>query len=461
MVTEILSALISFVAWCFVVIRRHSASDPTADIIADLFFLLSPFFISVIGFLIIFYRKMVHFIKENHSVANRGLLSAEIVLLAAGALSVVLTTFFGTPRSSQVVIGFTLLAMALSLSLHLIAAYFLHKWYNHPRNKLNVLVLGMNYRTVQFCQIINKTSHIGAEVCGYLDERKVDDAPSTYLSTLDDLDTVLKARVIDMVSIFLPIRSFYDTIGDIIKTCGFYGVTSYLVGNVFEAHDGIRRVQTSINDFGNMAYSATSADYVGLVMKRVFDVVAALGGLVILSPILLGIAAFIKLTSKGPVLFKQERIGLNKRSFEMLKFRTMVPDAEKMLDKIAALNEMDGAAFKITNDPRLIPGGAFLRRHGLDELPQLWSVVRGDMSLVGPRPLSRRDFDLLEEDWQRKRFSMRPGLTCTWQISDNRNEIPFMQWMQMDLDYIAHWKFRWDFVLLLKTVKAVIVGTGK
>ncbi len=145
----------------------------------------------------------------------------------------------------------------------------------------------------------------------------------------------------------------------------------------------------------------------------------------------------------------------------MFKFRTMVPGAEKMQDEISKLNEMDGAAFKITNDPRLIPGGAFLRRHGLDELPQLWSVLRGDMSVVGPRPLSRRDFDLLEDDWQRKRFSMRPGLTCTWQTTNNRNDIPFMQWMQMDLDYIANWKLSKDFWLILKTVKTVIVGSGK
>ncbi len=461
LVTEILSTLISMVFWCGVIVRRHAASDPTSDTIADLFFLLSPFFISVIGFLIIFYRRMVHFIKENQSVANRGLLSAEVVLLCAGGVSLIMTTFYGTPHSSIVVLGFTLMAMVLALVLHLVSAYFLGKWYNHPRNKLNVLVLGMNYRTKQFCQIINKTLHIGAEVCGYLDEREVEDAPSRYLGTLDDLDKVLRARVVDMVSIFLPIRSFYDTIGDIIKTCGFYGVTSYLVGNVFEAHDGIRRVQTSINDFGNMAYSATSADYVGLVMKRVFDVVAAAFGLILLSPLLLGIAVFIKVSSKGPILFKQERIGLNKRSFEMFKFRTMIPGAEKMQEEISKLNEMDGAAFKITNDPRLIPGGAFLRRHGLDELPQLWSVLRGDMSVVGPRPLSRRDFDLLEDDWQRKRFSMRPGLTCTWQTTNNRNDIPFMQWMQMDLDYIATWKLSKDFWLILKTVKTVIVGSGK
>jgi lipopolysaccharide/colanic/teichoic acid biosynthesis glycosyltransferase len=145
----------------------------------------------------------------------------------------------------------------------------------------------------------------------------------------------------------------------------------------------------------------------------------------------------------------------------MLKFRTMVPDAEKLQEKLAAMNEMDGPVFKITNDPRLIRGGSFLRRHSLDELPQLWNVLRGDMSVVGPRPLSRRDYDLLKDDWQRKRFSMRPGLTCSWQVHGNRNDLTFLQWMQLDLDYIDRWCLGLDFRLIFSTIKTVVVGGGK
>lgn len=459
--SQIISSLISFVFWCDIIIEKYVDSSPTADVIVIFFFLLLPFFISVIGFLIIFYKRMVHFAKEKQSVINKGAVPAELVLLIAGGVAYILAVLYGTPRSPHVVLGFTLIAMVLTFILHLVASFFLRKLYNHPRNKLNVLVLGMNYRTEEFCQIIKNSSHIGAEVSGYLDAKEVKGAPAKYLGTINDLDEVLKGKVVDMVAIFLPIRSFYDTIGKIISTCGFYGVTSYIVGNVFEADGVFKRVPTSINDFGNMAFSTISVDYVSLAMKRVFDVVAALAGLVLLFPLMLGTAVFIKIVSKGPIFFKQERIGLYKRSFEMVKFRTMVPDAEKMLDELAALNEMDGAAFKITNDPRLIPGGAFLRRHSLDELPQLWSVLRGDMTVVGPRPLSRRDFDLLEDDWQRKRFSMRPGLTCTWQTTENRNDIPFMQWMQMDLDYIANWTLSQDFRLIIKTIKIVLIGSGK
>ena len=455
---QIASVSVSFVFWCYIVLFEAPADGH--DAVITLFFLVAAFFISAVSFLILFYKRMVSFSNVHHSVTYGGLASAESVLLIVGAALLLFSLLRGNAHAAKLLAGFTGLAVVLCAALHLIASHLLYRLYNHPRNKLKVLVLGMNRRTEEFCQIIKDTGHMGADVYGYLDVREVEGAPTRYLGTIDDLGVILRSEVIDMVSIFLPIRSFYDAIDLIIETCGFYGVTSYIVGNVFEA-DTIKRVPTSINDFGNMAYSSTTVDYVGLAFKRVFDFFAGLAGLIVLSPIMLGVAAYIKLVSKGPIFFTQERIGFNKRSFKMVKFRTMIPDAEKRQEELAAMNEMDGPVFKITNDPRLIPGGSFLRRHSLDELPQLWNVVRGDMSVVGPRPLSRRDYDLLKEDWQRKRFSMRPGLTCTWQVAGSRNEVSFMEWMQMDLDYIDQWRFGYDFWLILMTVKTVIVGGGK
>jgi exopolysaccharide biosynthesis polyprenyl glycosylphosphotransferase len=455
---QIASVAVSFAFACRLVLAETADDSHAAAI--TMVFLVAAFFISSVSFLILFYKRMVRFSNVHRSVTYGGLFSAQCVLLIVGAAAVLLSLYCREPYAAKLLAGFTGVAMVLCAALHLISSHLLYRLYNHPRNKLKVLVLGMNRRTKEFCKIIKDTEHMGAEVYGYLDVRDVEGAPVRYLGTIDDLGVILRSEVIDMVSIFLPIRSFYDAIDLIIETCGFYGVTSYIVGNVFEA-DTIKRVPTSINDFGNMAYSSTTIDYVGLAFKRVFDFFAALAGLVVLSPVLLGVAAYIKMVSKGPVFFTQERIGFNKRSFKMVKFRTMIPGAEKQQEELAAMNEMDGPVFKITNDPRLIPGGSFLRRHSLDEVPQLWNVLRGDMSVVGPRPLSRRDYDLLKEDWQRKRFSMRPGLTCTWQVAGDRNAVSFMEWMQMDLDYIDQWRFGYDFWLILMTVKTVILGGGK
>jgi lipopolysaccharide/colanic/teichoic acid biosynthesis glycosyltransferase len=196
-----------------------------------------------------------------------------------------------------------------------------------------------------------------------------------------------------------------------------------------------------------------------LVLKRVIDLVGAAFGLMVLAPLLLVIAALIKLNGPGPVLFTQRRYGFNKRLFSMIKFRTMVPDAEARQADLEEMNEAQGPVFKIARDPRVTPLGRFLRASSLDELPQLWNVLKGEMSLVGPRPLPVRDVGHFSEGWLMRRFSMPPGLTCLWQIS-GRSEIGFERWVQLDLEYIDHWSLRLDGLILLKTIPAVLRGTG-
>ena len=167
----------------------------------------------------------------------------------------------------------------------------------------------------------------------------------------------------------------------------------------------------------------------------------------------------IKWTSPGPALFIQKRLGLNKRKFSLLKFRTMVVDAEEQFEKLEHLNEVGGAAFKITNDPRVTPLGSFLRRCSLDELPQLVNVLLGDMSLVGPRPLLVRDFAGFDQDWHRRRFSVRPGITCLWQIG-GRSSISFDRWMELDMEYIDNWSLKMDIKILFQTIPAVLRQRG-
>jgi len=171
------------------------------------------------------------------------------------------------------------------------------------------------------------------------------------------------------------------------------------------------------------------------------------------------VAILVKFDSPGPGFFVQERVGLNKRRFRMYKFRTMVANAEEQQAQIENLNEADGPVFKIKNDPRLTRLGKFLRKASIDELPQLLNVLKNDMSLVGPRPLDVRDYNGLDEDWLRRRFSVRPGITCLWQIN-GRSSVSFQEWMKWDLQYIDHWSFWLDVKVIAKTIPAVLKGVG-
>ncbi len=181
--------------------------------------------------------------------------------------------------------------------------------------------------------------------------------------------------------------------------------------------------------------------------------------IIILLPVFVAAALLIKLTSPGPVFFVQERVGYNKRRFKLYKFRTMVPGAEKKQKELEQLNEMSGPVFKIGKDPRITPIGKFLRKTSVDELPQIFNVLKGDMSIVGPRPLPVRDYEGFDQDWHRRRFSVYPGITCLWQIN-GRNQISFEEWMKLDMEYIDNWSLGLDLIILAKTIPAVLKGSG-
>jgi len=201
-----------------------------------------------------------------------------------------------------------------------------------------------------------------------------------------------------------------------------------------------------------------SDDY-RLAIKRGLDIVGAVVGLIVLAPIMAAVALAVKLTSRGPVLFAQARYGWRKRHFRMYKFRTMVMDAEMLQGALESRNEAAGPVFKMEHDPRVTPLGRFLRRSSLDELPQLWNVLRGDMSLVGPRPLPTRDVHRFNESALMRRFSVMPGLTCLWQVS-GRSDLSFDRWVELDLEYIDRWSLLLDFTILGRTLPAVLRGNG-
>jgi exopolysaccharide biosynthesis polyprenyl glycosylphosphotransferase len=197
-----------------------------------------------------------------------------------------------------------------------------------------------------------------------------------------------------------------------------------------------------------------------IMAKQIIDVVGASVALLAALPILLIIALAVKLTSPGPVFFRQERSGLNGSPFTLYKFRTMVTNAEQLQHELAAMNEMSGPVFKVTDDPRITKLGKFLRKYSLDELPQLINVARGEMSLVGPRPLPVNEVKRFNDLAHRRRLSVKPGLTCIWQIKGRNKISDFKDWVRLDLEYIDSWTLWLDFKILLLTVPAVLRGTG-
>jgi exopolysaccharide biosynthesis polyprenyl glycosylphosphotransferase len=255
-------------------------------------------------------------------------------------------------------------------------------------------------------------------------------------------------------------RAYFEQVEAVIRACELEGVEVWLVADFFKPQIS----RTSLDDLHGRPMlvfrSAPEASWQSVV-KQLVDFVGALLLLVVALPLLfLPIALLIKLTSRGPVLFRQQRSGLNGRPFMLYKFRTMVSNAEQRRHELAAMNEMSGPVFKITNDPRITPVGRFLRKYSLDEFPQLFNVLRGDMSLVGPRPLPVDEVKLFTDLAHRRRLSVRPGLTCLWQISGRNNVKDFKDWVRLDLEYIDHWSLWLDFKILCRTVPVVVLGTG-
>ncbi|MDP2343825.1 MAG: sugar transferase [Deltaproteobacteria bacterium] len=215
----------------------------------------------------------------------------------------------------------------------------------------------------------------------------------------------------------------------------------------------------ALTEDGFLHYLSTTTQPFQYAMKRMMDIVASAAGLLVLSPMLIAVAAAIKATDRGPVFFTQKRVGLHGAYFDMLKFRSMVMNADAMKDQLMATNEMQGGiVFKMKNDPRITSIGRFIRKFSIDELPQLINILRGDMTIVGPRPAVPREVALYKV-WHRRRLSVRPGLTCYWQVG-GRNEIGFDEWMQLDLRYVDNWNLKIDVELILKTIPVVLTGRG-
>ncbi len=383
-----------------------------------------------------------------------------VLLKSFGILLAVLFITKSLDQNRGVLLLFALLNFSFLLGVRKMVSGFLSYLRRRGYNLQNILIIGTGSLARDFTQKVKNHQEWGYKVLGLLDwEDKLKGSKLndfTVIGNLRDLPHLLKNMHVDYV-VYAVARRFLNTVEDSLMVCEEMGVPACLLADFFPMRFSKKRMG-EFQDKPAILFSTAPDDGTTLYLKGLVDRMLALFGIVLISPLLLFLTFLIKLTSRGPILFKQQRCGLNGRKFTLLKFRTMVENAEELKASLHGKNEMDGPVFKIKDDPRLTKVGKVLRKLSLDELPQLFNVLWGDMSLVGPRPplpqeVSRYDL------WHRRKLSMKPGLTCLWQVN-GRNKITFEKWMKMDLEYIDNWSLWLDTKILFKTIPAVILGIG-
>lgn len=366
----------------------------------------------------------------------------------------------------------TLVGLLLSAQ-RFIVLRLLRIWRRQGKNFRNVIICGVGEQAQRLAGQIVSQPELGLLIRAFVDlggrasERSEQfkgalrsqgySFPVRIVDGAQGLHRALSEYAVDEV-LFTDIVDVMPLVEEGVVVCAEQGVRTTIAADLFS----IGIVKSGLSYFGDMPlihFQTPPGDRWELSVKRILDIGVSTLLLVALSPIFLIVALLVRCSSPGPVIFRQTRVGLNGRLFELLKFRSMAADSEQRLDSLREQNEMQGPVFKIKDDPRVTPVGRFLRRYSLDELPQLWNVLRGEMSLVGPRPPVPGEVTMYERS-DRRRLSMRPGITCIWQVS-GRNEIrDFESWVKLDLEYIDNWSLGRDLLLMLRTIPAVLFGRG-
>ena len=373
-------------------------------------------------------------------------------------------------------LGFLSFALKLDLSRFLIALFVfyqavllllaraivsLHGRLRHlpSRHQRNILIVGTNAKALEMGNLVTQYADWGLRVTGYVrvGEGSCPATPVPVLGSVSDLPGIIEGNVVDEIIFVGAEPRDLDGLDEVLAICKEQGIRTRVAVDLFPAK--ITKVSMEfLENVPLLTFSATPDHALALLAKRTLDVVVSALLLVLLLPFLIIVGLLVRLTSSGPVIYRQERCGLFGRRFVLYKFRSMFDGAEDVLWEIKHLNEMDGPVFKMRNDPRVTALGKFMRRSSIDELPQLWNVLKGEMSLVGPRaplPDEVREYTR----WQRRRLSVKPGITCLWQVS-GRNEIDFHEWMKLDLQYIDNWSLLLDLKILLRTFPVVLFGKG-
>ncbi len=387
----------------------------------------------------------------------------EATALATGAIFLVGSFFILSISDAKFLILFWSVSTGTVLVSRRLMRFVLKEFRKRGRNTVQVLIVGTNPRAVMFAQKLESQSEFGCRIMGFVDKKwpGLDEFRKTGYPLACDFETFasfVRSNVVDEVVIAVPLSSCYVEASRIVALCEEQGIVTRCLSNLFDLKLAGARIEPFDYD-SLITFRAGGLHGWGVMLKRFLDIAISLICLIVLAPLFLITSLFIKFSSKGSVLFVQKRVGLNKRLIGVYKFRTMVQDAEQKQAALEHLNEVSGPVFKIKNDPRITKIGKFLRKTSIDELPQLINVLKGDMSLVGPRPLPVRDYEGFSQDWQRRRLSIRPGITCLWQIN-GRSSVQFDRWMELDMEYIDRWSVWLDMLILIRTIPAVLRGSG-
>ena len=409
---------------------------------------------AVVGYFSSFYRDL--------ELTN----PVQLVLNIVSQLAIVLVVIYAGLylfRRADVSRTFVMLVGAVDLCLLVAGRAASYSGVAWMRERLGryyyMLIVGCGPRARDLAALIEGSRGMGLRLIGFVDANSAESAESLgryRVFPLDAVGRILHDQVVDEV-VFAVSMQELARLEPVMQHCADVGMKTRIQLEFLPAAYS-RVYLENFREMKLLSLSSAPDSELRLFFKRVLDVALALPALLLLLPFLLLIALLIRVSSPGPVFFRQTRCGLGGRRFTLFKFRSMINNAEQMRAELHQLNELDGPVFKISDDPRITPVGRWLRRFSLDELPQLWNILRGDMSFVGPRPAVP---DEVEQylDWQRRRLRMRPGLTCTW-VLEGRNHLDFNRWMQLDLTYIDNWSLWLDVKIFLRTIPIVLSGRG-
>jgi len=427
----------------------------------------------VVYFMVVAERLHVYFARRTEDIARELFALCEVLLYAAG-LACATAEIIGHGLPGLGYLRALAAATVVLLGLRLAMRFTVRRLRRRGDDYRVWLIVGHNDRAANLAETILANPHFGIRIDEVVDLAERGTAPplrtlrfarkplsavkSRVLHGTEAIREIVATRVIDEVVVTLPVRSCYDMIREIVDICSEAGISVKLRPEVLEM-PGFSTEVSHVGSIPMVTHYSGPSNYRLLIAKRIIDVIGATAGLLILSPLLVGLAIAVKLTSPGSIFFIQTRVGLHGRIFQMVKFRSMVREAPLIRAEITGLNQRDGVAFKIRNDARITPFGRWMRKYRFDEFPQLWNVLVGDMSLVGPRPFPVYEAFWGDEWWRRRRLSMPPGITCLWQLADDPS-MPLRQWMELDMDYIDRWSLWLDLKLIALTFATVARGRG-
>ena len=451
------------------VIKRHAMPEGLDNLSTDLNYYLILFLI-IITWYIAFKWMGMYMAYRQQKFWQFFITIIKSCLFGMVLLSMAMY-FLHIKGVSRLLMGiFLILNIGLLTLSKLVVFKVLEKIRTSGYNTRSILIVGSRERAKDVIKAVEKVKGSGYKILGCFDVDETVVGHSVInghkvIGVVYELENYLRNNIVDELIFAIPLKEI-EQCDRYIALAESMGIKVRIIPD-WEIHYLMYRPNIATIRFEeflgvyNMALQSTPQNEGEMLIKAIFDYLVAAVLTLLLLPVFVIIGYAIKKKSSGPVFYTQERLGMNGRRFPVYKFRTMVSNADEMRKELEEMNEMDGPVFKIKDDPRIIPGvGHFLRKTSLDELPQLFNVLRGEMSLVGPRPPIPKEVDEYSV-WHRRRLSMKPGMTCLWQIAPNRNDLTFEQWVKLDLKYIDKWSLFNDIKILIMTPRAILMGAGR